>query len=106
MARLSPASGEGGGQRVGFTGAMLVAMAIDAVLGWPGALLARIGHPVSWLGGLISALDTRWNRPAGTPERRRSIGVAAALIVIALAAGMGWLLQEAMPSDWRAVVLL
>jgi adenosylcobinamide-phosphate synthase len=85
---------------------MLVAMAIDAVLGWPGALFARIGHPVSWLGDLIGKLDTRWNRPFDTQATRRLAGVAAALIVIALAAGAGWLLQEAMPSGWRGVVLL
>ena len=48
---------------------MLVAMAVDAVLGWPGALFARIGHPVTWLGGLIGALDARWNRPADTPDQ-------------------------------------
>src|SRR6201994_1207595 len=100
MARLSPASGEGGGKRVGFTGAMLVAMAIDAVLGWPGALFARIGHPVSWLGGLIGALDARWNRPTDTPAMRRLAGVATALIVIVSAAGVGWLVQMIMPSDW------
>ena len=91
---------------MGFTGAMLVAMAVDAVLGWPGALFARIGHPVSWLGSLIGALDARWNRPTDTPAMRRLAGVAAALIVIALAAGVGWLVQMAMPSGWRGVVLL
>src|SRR5262249_33238731 len=84
---------------------MLVAMAIDAVLGWPGALFARIGHPVSWLGGLIDALDVRWNRASDAPAKRRVAGVAAALGVIALAAGVGWLAQMAMPSDWRGVVL-
>jgi adenosylcobinamide-phosphate synthase len=91
---------------MGFTGAMLAAMAIDAVLGWPGALFARIGHPVSWLGRLIGALDARWNRSSDMPATRRRTGVAAALIVIALAAGVGWFLQAAMPSDWHAVVLL
>jgi adenosylcobinamide-phosphate synthase len=91
---------------VGFTGAMLVAMAIDAVLGWPGALFTRIGHPVSWLGDLIGALDARWNRPTDTPAMRRLAGAATTLIVIALAAGVGWLVQRAMPSDWHAVVLL
>ncbi len=80
-------------------------MAVDAVLGWPGALFARIGHPVTWLGGLIGALDARWNRPTDTPPMRRMAGVAAALIAIALAASVGWLLQEAMPSGWRGVVL-
>ena len=91
---------------MGFTGAMLVAMAIDAVLGWPGALFARIGHPVSWLGSLIGALDARWNRASDTPAMRRMAGAAVALIVIALAACVGWIVQEAMPSDWRGVVLL
>jgi adenosylcobinamide-phosphate synthase len=85
---------------------MLVAMAVDAVLGWPGALFARIGHPVSWLGRLIDVLDERWNRPADTPATRRWAGVAVALIVTASAAGIGWLVQEAMPSGWRGALLL
>jgi len=85
---------------------MLVAMAVDAVLGWPGALFARIGHPVSWLGRLIDVLEERWNRPTDTRATRRSAGVAVALIVTASAAGIGWLVQEAMPSDWRGALLL
>lgn len=91
---------------MGFTGAMLVAMAVDAMLGWPGALFARIGHPVTWLGGLIDALDVRWNRASDTPARRRLAGLAAALMVIALTAGVGWLVQRAMPSGWRGIVVL
>jgi adenosylcobinamide-phosphate synthase len=85
---------------------MLVAMAVDAVLGWPGVLFARIGHPVTWLGGLIGRLDSRWNRPADAATTRRMAGVVVALIVIAVAAGVGWVLQMAIPSGWRAVVLL
>jgi adenosylcobinamide-phosphate synthase len=84
---------------------MLVAMAVDTVVGWPGALFAQIGHPVTWLGSLIGALDARWNRASDAPATRRLAGVAAALIVFALAAGVGWLVQEAMPSGWRGVVL-
>jgi adenosylcobinamide-phosphate synthase len=84
---------------------MLVAMAVEAALGWPSALFARIGHPVSWLGGLISFLDARWNRPTDASAMRRSAGVATVLIVIVSAAGLGWLVQTAMPSDWRGVVL-
>src|SRR6202012_3146469 len=40
-----------------------------------------------------------------TPAMRRLAGIAAALSVVALAAGVGWVVQKAMPSDWRAVVL-
>ena len=47
---------------MGFAGAMVVAMAMDALVGWPDRLFARIGHPVTWLGRLIAALDARWNR--------------------------------------------
>lgn len=82
-----------------------MAMAIDAVLGWPGALFTRIGHPVSWLGGLIGALDARWNRPTDTSAIRRLAGAATALSVVALAAGIGWVVQAAIPSDWRGVLL-
>jgi adenosylcobinamide-phosphate synthase len=85
---------------------MAVAMTVDAVLGWPGALFARIGHPVTWLGRLIGALDTRGNRSSDTLAIRRAAGVAAALIVIMVSAGIGWIVQTAMPSDWRGVLLL
>jgi len=91
---------------VGFAGAMLVAMAVDTLLGWPNALFVRIGHPVTWLGSLIGVLDARWNRKSDPPGKRRLAGVAAALIVIAVAAGAAWVVQEAMPSGWRGVVLI
>ena len=71
----------------------------------PSVLFARIGHPVTWLGSLIGALDTWWNRPTDAPNTRRMAGVAAALTVIALAAGAGWLVQRMMPSGWSGVVL-
>jgi adenosylcobinamide-phosphate synthase len=85
---------------------MLVAMALDAVLGWPGALFARVGHPVTWMGGLIDALDARWNRSSHPPAMRHLAGIAAALVVIALAAGTGWLVQWAMPSGWSGILLI
>src|ERR1051325_6138999 len=85
---------------------MLVAMAVDTLVGWPDALFARIGHPVTWLGSLIGTLDAQWNRASDTPAMRRMAGVVAALIVIALAASVGWLIQAPMPSDWRGVVLI
>ncbi|KFI25601.1 adenosylcobinamide-phosphate synthase CbiB [Paenirhodobacter enshiensis] len=78
---------------------MLVAMAVDLCFGWPDALFRRIGHPVTWLGALISALEGRLNR------RRRPAGVAVALIVIGLAAGIGALLQALLPEGWPGVLI-
>jgi adenosylcobinamide-phosphate synthase len=56
----------------------LVALALDAMIGWPDGLYRRISHPVVWLGWLIAALDRRWNRDA----HRIARGVLAALVVI------------------------
>jgi adenosylcobinamide-phosphate synthase len=76
---------------------MVVAMAMDALIGWPGRLFARIGHPVTWLGKLIAALDARWNRDADPAATRRAAGVAAALLVIVAAATIGWAVQLIVP---------
>jgi adenosylcobinamide-phosphate synthase len=80
--------------RVGFAGAMVVAMAMDALVGWPDRLFARIGHPVVWLGKLIAALDAHGNRESDPPVLRRAAGAAVALLVVALAAGVGWAIQR------------
>lgn len=70
----------------------LIALLLDAAIGWPDGLYRRIGHPVTWLGALIAALDRRWNR-----GRHRILrGAAASLVVIAAATLPAWLLQEAL----------
>ncbi len=91
---------------MGFAGAMVVAMAVDALVGWPAGLFARIGHPVTWLGALIDVLDARYNRDADAPALRRAAGIAAALLIIALAAGLGGALQYVLPSGWSRALLI
>ncbi|UGX90708.1 adenosylcobinamide-phosphate synthase CbiB [Bradyrhizobium barranii subsp. barranii] len=91
---------------MGFAGAMAVAMAVDALLGWPSWLFARIGHPVTWLGRLISAIDAAWNRASDPPAFRRAAGVAGALVVIALSVALGWMLQSLLPWGWIEIVLV
>src|SRR5882724_5706182 len=85
---------------------MAVAMGVDAVLGWPNGLFTRIGHPVTWLGRLIGALDARWNRTEDAPWKRRAAGIVTALIVIVLASGLALAAQAAMPQGWGGMVLL
>jgi adenosylcobinamide-phosphate synthase len=93
-----------------WAGALLIGMAIEAALVWPDRLHARIGHPVTWAGALIGALDRRLNDPRHPDARRRALGTAAALAVIGLAAGLGWAaqaaLQSAFPGGWLGTVLL
>ncbi|WP_024513667.1 adenosylcobinamide-phosphate synthase CbiB [Bradyrhizobium sp. Tv2a-2] len=89
-----------------FAAAMILAMVIDGVAGWPGALYARIGHPVTWLGRLIGALDHRWNRDGDTFGARRVAGVAAALSVIALASVAAFALQALISPGWLRILLV
>ena len=91
---------------MGFAGAMAVAMVVDALLGWPSWLFARIGHPVTWLGRLIGAVDATWNRAADPPALRRAAGIAGALLVIAFSVVVGWVLQVLLSSGWIQTVLV
>jgi adenosylcobinamide-phosphate synthase len=86
-----------------FAGAMAVAIGLDALLGWPGFLVARIGHPVIWLGALIGALDATWNRATDPSWLRRLAGVAALLVVTVSAAGLGFAAQSLMTPTWSRI---
>jgi adenosylcobinamide-phosphate synthase len=91
---------------VSFAGTMAVAMTVDALLGWPGALFTRIGHPVTWIGRLISLLDRSWNRSVNAPAIRRIAGVAAALSVIGLCVALGWVVQAVLSPGWGSFMIL
>ncbi|MDT1061640.1 adenosylcobinamide-phosphate synthase CbiB [Paracoccus sp. CPCC 101403] len=56
----------------------LVALLIDAAIGWPDALYRRISHPVVWIGALIAWLDRRLNR-GGHKIMRGALAVAVTL---------------------------
>ncbi len=94
------------GAGVGFAGAMVVAMAVDALLGWPSWLFAWMGHPVTWLGRMIGAIDSAWNRASDPPAFRRGAGIAGALVVIAFSVAVGWVIQVLLPSGWIQIALL
>lgn len=55
------------------------ALLIDRLFGYPDALFARTGHPVTWIGALIAWLDRTFNREG----RGRAWGVLALLAIIA-----------------------
>jgi len=75
-------------------GLAFLAMLAELATGYPDRLYRAVGHPVSWVGALIAALDRRLNDPGVSDAPRRALG-ALALAVVALAAGTaGWLVQR------------
>ena len=71
----------------------LIAMLIELCFGYPDAVSNIIGHPVTWIGRLIDALDNWLNRDAAAPSERRSAGVATVLIVAAVVGGVALVLE-------------
>ena len=72
----------------------LLASLLDALFGYPDWLFRRIGHPVSWIGAIIGALDRRLNRPGLSDRRRRLAGVLALLLLAGPPALLAWALQR------------
>ncbi len=89
-----------------FAAAMVIAMGIDAVLGWPAAIYHRIGHPVTWLGRLITAIDDKWNIACDSFRLRRVKGAMACFTIIAMATAPAMLIQSVVPASLIGTVLL
>ena len=88
-----------------FAAMMLVAIGCDLMFGWPNWLYAAIGHPVTWIGALIKALDGALNRDGAADLSRRIAGVITAGIVIGLTAGLAHVAQALLPAGWPSALL-
>ncbi|MCH2223075.1 MAG: cobalamin biosynthesis protein, partial [Dechloromonas sp.] len=81
----------------------LLALVLDAAMGWPQAFYRRIGHPVGGFAWIIAGLERRWNSAARSDGARRMAGVATVLVLLATAGGVGWMVQsllEAFAGVW------
>jgi adenosylcobinamide-phosphate synthase len=72
---------------------LIVACGIEAVLAYPAPLFRAIGHPVSWIGALIGAIDSTLNRPDYSDTMRRIAGVATVLLLLGIGLGTGFVLE-------------
>jgi adenosylcobinamide-phosphate synthase len=82
---------------------VLIALAVDAAMGYPKALFARIGHPVTWIGAAIDACDRRLNRSDRPFGARRRRGVAALAFVLALVGTAAFLTGESARCAFGAI---
>jgi len=87
----------------------LTALLIERAVGYPDALQRRIGHPVEWIGTLISMLERRFNDPAQSVNARRALGVVSMLFVLGLVLAVTVPLALALrdfPYGWLGEALL
>ena len=79
-------------------------MLIELCLGYPQFVQRAIGHPVTWTGRLIGALDRALNRETAGAGARRAAGVAAVAILVAVVGAIAFLVQREL-LRWPAGVL-
>jgi adenosylcobinamide-phosphate synthase len=73
---------------------LLLALVLDAVLGDPAFIYARISHPVAAIGRGIAWLDRRWNRDDQGDIARRWAGVIVCLVLVLASAGVGFVIER------------
>lgn len=89
----------------------LVALVVDAAIGWPGAVYRRIGHPVGFFAALVNRSEVWGNRPHWPFALRRAMGIVTMAVLLALTGGLCWLAQAGLTMmlggfGWIGVALL
>jgi adenosylcobinamide-phosphate synthase len=71
----------------------LLAMLIELCLGYPERLTRAIGHPVTWIGGLIERCDRHLNREMAS-GLRRLMGVLALVVLLGVIGAIAFVAQS------------
>ena len=74
----------------------LLALGIDAAVGWPPGVYRRVGHPVGGFARLIGWCERRWNDHRRSDLARRMLGLATVIILIGATGMLALLLDHAM----------
>lgn len=71
----------------------LLALLIELVVGYPDAIMKKIGHPVTWMGRLIDVLDKRLNQDGTPAESRRRAGAIALFVLILVVGAIAFVVE-------------
>ncbi len=82
----------------------LIAVALEAIVGYPDWIYRTIGHPVTWIGRLIAWCDRTWNSPDQAPDERRLWGVATLVLLVVVSFLAGRMLDHLLPMVVCAVL--
>jgi len=63
----------------------LVAVVAEATVGYPNAVFRLIGHPVAWMGRLITWCEVSWNSGTRSASERRMYGILTLVLLLVLA---------------------
>jgi adenosylcobinamide-phosphate synthase len=69
-------------------------MMIELCAGYPQALLRALGHPVTWIGRLIAALDRLLNRDTADANWRRCAGLITVLLLLSIVGAIAFIVER------------
>ena len=82
----------------------LIAVALEAIVGYPDWVYRAIGHPVTWIGRLIAWCDATWNSPGQSADERRLRGVATLALLLVVSLLVGRMLEHLLPMVIGAIL--
>jgi adenosylcobinamide-phosphate synthase len=83
-----------------------LSLLLELAFGYPDRLVRAIGHPVIWIGHLISFLDRSLNRATASDRARRISGVVALVVLIVVGAGPVYVVEYLLRGESFAIALL
>jgi adenosylcobinamide-phosphate synthase len=89
-----------------FADLALVAIATEAMVGYPNAVYRLVGHPVTWIGKFITWCDEAWNSGTRSSRERRLHGVVTLLLVLAISLSAGAVIAALLDRLFPGIVAL
>lgn len=83
----------------------LLSLIFELGLGYPDRVFKSIGHPVTWIGALITRLDVALNRHEYSPREKKIAGSIAALIIVLVPAVIGMMLERVLGYGWIGLII-
>lgn len=82
-----------------------LSLLVELGFGYPDRLVRAIGHPVIWIGQLISFLDRQLNRATLSDIQRRILGVAALIVLVGVPAAIAFAISMAVSALPFGIIL-
>ena len=76
------------------------------MVGYPNAVYRLVGHPVTWIGTLITWCDDAWNSGARSSRQRRLNGVVTLIVLLAVALLSGLAIAGVLDRVFPGIVAL
>jgi adenosylcobinamide-phosphate synthase len=83
-----------------------LSLVFESQIGYPDRLFRAVGHPVTWIGRLISCLDAWLNRPTMSDRTRRICGVVALVAIVGIPAAIALAIESVLLSSVIGIALL